>query len=86
MVVSLEAIFLSLFVLISQNRGAEREKVRNDIEYEVNIRAELEIRQLTTQVENLQQIMLQHLSSMNTKLDSGVFPLKEVQRTQIPSE
>lgn len=86
LVVSLEAIFLSLFILISQNRGAAREKVRNDIEYEVNIRAELEIRQLTTQVENLQQLMLQHLSTMNTKLDSGVIPIKEIQRSQMVSE
>src|SRR5262249_50689335 len=44
MVVSLEAIFLSLFVLISQNRQAARDKVRNDIEYDVNLRAGTEIR------------------------------------------
>src|SRR5574341_1226886 len=36
MVVSLEAIFLSLFVLISQNRQAARDKVRSDIEYEAD--------------------------------------------------
>ena len=33
MVVSLEAIILSVFVLLSQNRQAARERVRNDIEY-----------------------------------------------------
>jgi CRP/FNR family transcriptional regulator, cyclic AMP receptor protein len=65
MVVSLEAIFLSLFVLISQNRQAAREKVRNDIEYDVNLKAELEIRALSQQVDNLQELMLQHLSSMS---------------------
>ena len=64
MVVSLEAIFLSLFVLISQNRQATRDKVRNDIEYEVNLKAEVEIRSLSTQVETLQQLMLQHLSRL----------------------
>ncbi|MFN8374763.1 MAG: DUF1003 domain-containing protein [Anaerolineae bacterium] len=64
MVVSLEAIFLSLFVLISQNRQAAREKVRNDIEYEVNLKAELEIRSLTKQVEDLQDTLLQHLSAL----------------------
>ena len=37
MIVSLEAIFLSCFVLISQNRQAQKDKVRSDIEYEVNI-------------------------------------------------
>jgi CRP/FNR family cyclic AMP-dependent transcriptional regulator len=65
MVVSLEAIFLSLFVLISQNRQAQRDKVRNDIEYDVNLKAELEIRALTTQVDDLQQLILSHLASLN---------------------
>lgn len=32
MIVSLEAIFLSRFVLISQNRQAEKDRVRSDIE------------------------------------------------------
>lgn len=65
MVVSLEAIFLSLFVLISQNRQAERDKVRNDIEYEVNLKAEVEIRQLMDRIDELQQLLLTHLSSLN---------------------
>jgi len=68
MIVSLEAIFLSLFVLISQNRQTAREKVRNDIEYEVNIKAELEIRELRQQIDELQQLMLYHLAQMNTNL------------------
>ncbi len=63
-IVSLEAIFLSLFVLISQNRQAARDKIRNDIEYEVNIKAELEVRELSRQIESLQEIMLQHLSHL----------------------
>jgi CRP/FNR family transcriptional regulator, cyclic AMP receptor protein len=61
MVVSLEAIFLSLFVLISQNRQAARDKVRNDIEYEVNLKAEIEIRDILLKLENLQQLVIEHL-------------------------
>ncbi len=68
MIVSLEAIFLSLFVLISQNRQAARDKVRNDIEYEVNIKAELEIRGLHDKVEELQELMLQHLQRMDNRV------------------
>ena len=64
MVVSLEAIFLSLFVLITQDRQAKRDKIRNDIEYEVNLRAEVEVRALADQVESLQQTLLQHLSDI----------------------
>ena len=65
MVVSLEAIFLSLFVLISQNRQANRDKVRNDVEYEVNLKAEIEVRAIMKQIDTMQQLMLQHLAAMN---------------------
>lgn len=57
MIVSLEAIFLSLFVLMSQNRQAERDRVRNDIEYQVNLRAELEIRQLHDRMEDIEGML-----------------------------
>ncbi|WP_329265117.1 DUF1003 domain-containing protein [Streptomyces sp. NBC_01478] len=41
MIVSLEAIFLSTFVMVSQNRQALREKVRADLDFETNIRSEV---------------------------------------------
>ncbi|MFF8028764.1 DUF1003 domain-containing protein [Streptomyces sp. NPDC007896] len=41
MIVSLEAIFLSTFVMVSQNRQAMREKVRADLDFETNIRSEI---------------------------------------------
>jgi uncharacterized membrane protein len=41
MIVSLEAIFLSTFVLISQNRDARRQNVRADLDFETNIRSEV---------------------------------------------
>ena len=43
MIVSLEAIFLSVIVLISQNRAGEISDVRQKLDFEVNIRAEEEI-------------------------------------------
>lgn len=43
MVVSLEAIFLSIIVLISQNRASEMADVRQELDLRVNIRAEEEI-------------------------------------------
>jgi CRP/FNR family transcriptional regulator, cyclic AMP receptor protein len=46
LVVSLEAIILSVFVLLSQNRQVERERVRSDVEYDINLKAELQIQQL----------------------------------------
>src|SRR5574341_1509290 len=65
MAVSLEAIFLSLFVLISQNRQAMRDRVRNDIEYDVNVRAELEVRALAERLDAMEQDMLGHLARLS---------------------
>jgi CRP/FNR family cyclic AMP-dependent transcriptional regulator len=53
MVVSLEAIILSVFVLLSQNRQASKERIRGDIEYEVNLKAELEIAHLHEKLDRL---------------------------------
>jgi len=59
MIVSLEAIFLSCFVLISQNRQAAKDKIRADVEYEVNIKAELEVAHLHEKVDRMYEQMLQ---------------------------
>lgn len=58
MIVSLEAIFLSCFVLVSQNRQAEKDRVRADIEYEVNIKAELEVAHLHEKTDRLYENMM----------------------------
>jgi uncharacterized membrane protein len=54
MCVSLEAIFLSVFVLLSQNRQAAKERVRADIEYDVNLKAELEVAHLHEKLDHFQ--------------------------------
>lgn len=41
MIVSLEAIFLSTFVMVSQNRQAERADIRSQLDFETNLRAEI---------------------------------------------
>jgi uncharacterized membrane protein len=41
MVVSLEAIFLSTFVMVSQNRQAARADIRSDLDFENNLRSEI---------------------------------------------
>lgn len=59
MIVSLEAIFLSCFVLISQNRQAQKDRVRSDIEYEVNVKAELEVAHLHEKTDRMYTEMLE---------------------------
>ena len=46
MVVSLEAIFLSIFVLIAQNRSARIDELRAEVDLEVNTIAETELTKL----------------------------------------
>jgi uncharacterized membrane protein len=41
MIVSLEAIFLSTFVMVSQNRQAARADVRAQLDFETNLRSEI---------------------------------------------
>jgi CRP/FNR family transcriptional regulator, cyclic AMP receptor protein len=53
MSVSLEAIILSVFVLLSQNRQVARDRVRNEIEYDVNLKAELEVAHLHEKFDRL---------------------------------
>jgi CRP/FNR family cyclic AMP-dependent transcriptional regulator len=71
MIVSLEAIFLSCFVLISQNRQAEKDHVRSDVEYEVNIKAELEVAHLHEKTDRIYVEMLERFVKLE-KLVEGV--------------
>lgn len=69
MIVSLEAIFLSCFVLISQNRQAEKDHVRSDIEYDVNIKAELEVAHLHEKTDRIYEQMLEKFARLERKID-----------------
>jgi uncharacterized membrane protein len=68
MIVSLEAIFLACFVLISQNRQAQKDKVRADIEYEVNIKAELEVAHLHEKTDRLYENMMARFEKLDKSL------------------
>jgi uncharacterized membrane protein len=71
MIVSLEAIFLSIFVLISQNRQAEKDRVRSNIEYEVNVKAEMEIANLHDKTDLIQQQILDRFARLETLVAPG---------------
>ena len=55
MSVSLEAIFLSIFVLISQNRQADKDRLKADLDYKVNLKAELEIGLILKEIREVQE-------------------------------
>ena len=62
MVMSVEAIFLSIFVLISQNRQGAKDRLRADAEYEVNLKAELEITHLHEKMDFLTEQLLARMA------------------------
>jgi uncharacterized membrane protein len=74
MAVSLEAIILSVFVLLSQNRQAAKERVRGDIEYDVNLKAELEIAHLHEKVDRLTCDVLARLDRLGTAVPTASRP------------
>jgi uncharacterized membrane protein len=62
--VSLEAIFLSVFVLLSQNRQSAKDHIRSDVEYDVNLKAELEIAHLHEKVDRFTADVLERLAEL----------------------
>jgi CRP/FNR family cyclic AMP-dependent transcriptional regulator len=65
MAVSLEAIILSTLLLFSSNREGARERVRSDIEYEVNLKAELQIQHLHEKIDQLGGKILTRLDALD---------------------
>jgi uncharacterized membrane protein len=57
MVVSLEAIFLSLFVLMSENRQAERDERHSVVDLQVNLIAERELTKVLTMVSEIRDAL-----------------------------
>ena len=68
MCVSLEAIFLSVIVLLSQNRQSAKDHIRADIDYEVNLKAELEVSHLHEKVDQLHAVLLNRLHQIEVSL------------------
>jgi len=55
MAVSLEAIFLSIFVLISQNRQSAKDRIKADLDYQVNVKTELELSAMAQHIRDIEQ-------------------------------
>jgi CRP/FNR family cyclic AMP-dependent transcriptional regulator len=62
-IVSLEAIFLTLFVLTSQNRQRARDRIRSDIEFQSSINTETKIAYLHEKIDRLTEGYFQLLEN-----------------------
>jgi uncharacterized membrane protein len=52
-VISVEAIVITMFVLNSQRQQAERDRIHADLEYEVNVKAHMEVMELHRKLDRL---------------------------------
>jgi len=78
MTVSLEAIILSTLLLFSGNRSAVRDRIRSDIEYEVNLKAELEVAHLHDKTDHLREELLERFARVEKALGIAARPSKTV--------
>ncbi len=85
MVVSIFAIVLSVSVLINQNRQGRIEKIRRQVEFEVNVRAETEITKMLTMLHEIQQKMGLG-DTVDKELDNMKEPLDIKQLHQVIDE
>jgi CRP/FNR family transcriptional regulator, cyclic AMP receptor protein len=54
---SCEAIFLSMFILVSQNAQARKDRVRTDIEYQIALKMQLEVMQLHQKIDRFDTLL-----------------------------
>lgn len=57
LIITVEALFISLFVLISQAQQGQRDRIRADLDYQVNLKAHQEVMQLHKKVDLLQSTL-----------------------------
>jgi uncharacterized membrane protein len=73
MIVSLEAIFLATFVMVTQNRQGRRADVRSDIDFETNLRSEIWSvhigEALGIDVEHVEDVVRQAVAGARSQLD-----------------
>jgi len=69
MAVSLEAIILSTLLLFSSNRQGARDRIRSDVEYEINLKAELEVAHLHEKTDQMHEEMLERFTRIEKALN-----------------
>ncbi len=57
MVVSLESIVLSIFVMVSQSRQSEKDRLRIDLDYQVNVKAQTEVNMLARKIDCIEELL-----------------------------
>lgn len=69
LIVSLEAIFLSTFVMISQNRQGEAAELRSELDYQTDVKAEREIDIIMKTLERIAEKQGVKVDDLRAELD-----------------
>jgi uncharacterized membrane protein len=73
MIVSLEAIFLATFVMVTQNRQGRRADIRSELDFETNLRSEIWSvhigNALGVDIEHVEEVVRQAIAGARSQLD-----------------
>ncbi len=68
MAVSLEAIFLSIFVLVSQNRQSAKDRIKADMDYQVDVKSEVEMGVMASRIHDMERKLHQiHIDLLSSR-------------------
>ena len=67
--VSLEAIFLTTLIMMSQNRESQRDRAQAEADYETNVKAKEEIEELQTRLARIEDEKLEVILRLLQKSD-----------------
>ena len=79
--VSLEAIMLSIIVLMSQQRAAKIADAREEVDFQVDVQAERQIETLIRMIEEIQKHL--HIHNAESRPKIRVFDLEQVEQEVI---
>ena len=63
---SCEAIFLSLFILISQDYQGRKDRIRTELEYQVAVKGQVDIMQLHRKLDGLTELLSERVEPSAT--------------------
>lgn len=74
MVVSLEAIFLAIFVMVSQSRQSEKDRIKADLDYQVNVKAQTEIISIARRLDRIESQLVHIDEEIDAAPDERLAP------------
>ena len=70
LILSMLAALQAPVIMMSQNRQDKKDRVRSELDYQVNLKAEVEVMQLHERVDQLQKEMLYHIEQVKEQVDN----------------